>query len=110
MVYCVQVAATFATTTARNRAQDAVNTAILNHPRWGVDRVEATDGSWNGVTRHALYVEVRFTSQADGAAVWSQLQTALGSRTPKPGSSLTLHTCTHDEDTDSCVIVETQEW
>jgi hypothetical protein len=44
MVYCVQVTATFATTTARNRAQDAVNTAILNHPRGGVDRVEPGTG------------------------------------------------------------------
>ena len=108
MVYCLEATIAFATATRRNAFQTALNNAISNRPRFGNATITRTR-SW-GALDPQLSVTLRFTAKADADTVWDRLMTAAEQRQPRVGSTVTLHTCTHDEETNECIVYATKEW
>jgi hypothetical protein len=107
VVYSVQALAIFATTQRRNQAQSAAESERIAI-RWGVDTIAATV-PFNS-TQPALSVQIRFQERIDAEAAYGRLETAFDQRQPQPGSRLSLHTCTHDEDTNVCLVERLREW
>lgn len=97
----------FSTANRRNQAQNAVESARVA-PRWGVDTITTTP--MYGTTLPCLSVQIRFLANADAQAAYTQLETAFTNQQAQPGSVLTLHTCTHDEATNSCLVVNSRSW
>jgi hypothetical protein len=74
------------------RAQQWLDTHPGLWDAWTLAASVAKDGS------AAIAFELRFTSQADRDGMLADLVAfATGPRAPLAGSSLTPHTCTHDE-------------
>jgi hypothetical protein len=98
----------FQTVNARNQALTFFNDEVASRPRWG--DIDAVALVGYGSIDPALMVSVSLTTRAEGDTVWERLRDAFMARNPRPGSRLTLHTCTHDENTNECIIVNSQEW
>lgn len=108
MVYGVTALLAFSTAARRDTVMDGILGRLPGRTRWGVDEVVAVDCRLGA---NALRVTLRYTSQADADDLKARVESlATGARAPLAGSWLVLHTCTHDEGTNDCVVVARRDW
>lgn len=109
MVYGLNAVLAFSSSARRDAVQDAVVTRIDSRPRWSVDVIVADA---NRIGPNGLTVALRFVSRADADDLQARIESfAAGPRAPLPGSHLTVHTCTHDEEAPApCVVVAERTW
>lgn len=108
MVYCLKAIVAFATASRRDAVATRLQTLIADRPRFGDTRI--TDATLFGTNSPAMSVTIRFSARADADDVWTKIMAFAEQRNPRPGSKMTLHTCTHDEDTNDCEVYSTREW
>ena len=109
MVYAMLGELAFSTAARRDAVLADINSQIANRPRWGTSTATAA-----AVTAGAngILLELRFTSQADLAAVKARIESfATGVRLPLAGSFMRTHDCTHDaKNPGPCTGVTTRMW
>lgn len=110
MVFDVEARLAFATGARRNGILSAAQTRIDGKQRWDVETLEAGDLRPRG-GQFGIRLSLRFASRVDADDLVDRIETlAVGANTPVAGSWLTIHDCSHDEDTDSCTNVTRVEW
>ena len=110
MVYCIQIYAAFSTAARRDAVLGDIQTRIASKPRWSVDMIEA-QVLRPKLGEFGLIAELRFVSRADMDDLQSRIESfASGQRAPQAGSLLRVHSCTHDESRNECVIIAERLW
>lgn len=108
MVYCVQLQAAFTSAARRDAVLADIQTWIAGKSRWSVDVLQAVPLRFGA---NGIQVELRFTSQADADGLKTRVESfATGVRTPIPESWVRVHTCTHDEGTNTCNAIVQRLW
>ena len=106
MVYCVQADLAFQNASRRNQISSTIQTRLAQTTPWGeVIRQDYTNLSGSP----AVLLEVRFTTQAQQQAFWTDAIAAVGTGVNGPvvGSAIWRHDCPHDEaDPTPCVVSE----
>jgi hypothetical protein len=108
VVYGVTGMLAFSSVARRDAVLSDLQTRISGKSRWGIDVLEPA-GSHYGP--NGIYLELRFTSRLDADDLKARLENfATGQRAPQPGSWIRVHTCSHDDGTNECVIVAERVW
>lgn len=108
MVYCVNGTISFSTAARRDAVLADMQARIVGKQRWGIEVLSA---SGSRVGPNGINVELRFSSQADADDLRARLEAfATGVRVPAAGSWLRVSSCTHDEGSNSCVVLAEKVW
>ncbi len=110
MVYAIQAQLAFQNTARRNTVSGNIQTYVASKTTWGpVYRTDSTTMAGDP----SVNLEVRFTTQAEQNAAWTDIQAFVGTgiNGPVTGSSITRHNCQHDEARPPlCVVAESRIW
>jgi hypothetical protein len=110
MVFCIQAQLAFRNESRRDQISQNIQNYIATKTTWGevarVDTItEAGDPS--------VYLEVRFTTEAEQDAAWADIQAFVGTgiNGPVTGSTIYRHDCPHDEAQPTlCVVAERRDY
>ncbi len=110
MVYAIQAQLAFRNAARRNTVSGNIQTYIASKTTWGpVARVDGTTLAGDP----SVSLEVRFTTQAEQTAAWTDIQGFVGTgiNGPVTGSFITRHDCPHDEARPTlCVVAERRDY
>jgi hypothetical protein len=110
VVYAIQAQLAFRNVSRRNTISGNIQTYIASKTTWGpVSRVDSTTLTGDP----AVFLEVRFTTQAERDQAWADIQGFVGTgiNGPVTGSAIYRHDCPHDEARPVlCVVSERRDW
>src|SRR3954469_4713539 len=108
MVYAIQLAVGFRNAARRDAVAGSI-AAKLTAPQYGQP---TTQNMTLRTGEPGLYVESRFVNQADRDALWTDLDTVLGTglNGPVAGSRAWRHECPHDEGAGACAVAAERLW
>lgn len=108
MVYCVQAQLAFSSATRRNNILSDMQTRIANKQRWSVDELYATSFRFGA---NGIHTVLRFTTPADADDLKARVESiGTGQNAPVAGSWISVHTCSHDEGSNSCSETARRVW
>jgi hypothetical protein len=110
MVYAIQLMLGFRNAARRDATATNITNKFGTSSLYGTPAVRST--TMRGTNDPALYVESRFTAAADRDAMWTQLDTFLGTGVNGPvvGSAGWMHDCNVDESGNTCLVSATRTW
>jgi hypothetical protein len=110
MVFCIQAQLAFRNASRRDQISGNIETYIATKTTWGeVVRTDSTTVAGDP----AVHLEVRFTTEAEQDAAWTDIQSFVGTGVngPVTGSTIYRHDCPHDEARPTpCVVAERRDY
>lgn len=107
-VFCLNATLAFSTAGRRDTVLSDLQSRVVGKQKWGVEVISA---SGSRVGPNGITVEIRFISRLDVDDLMARLESfATGVRAPLAGSWVRVSSCTHDEDSNTCVLLAERVW